>query len=114
MMDDLPSDDSRAGYFLRQILPPLFRNSRQQLGIESVTLNDAIGALALIESQLFEYSPLGVAVETEGELTRGMLVVDRRVQPEMRPNANVVTGIRNEHIKQYLMDQLTLAGNATR
>jgi inosine-uridine nucleoside N-ribohydrolase len=113
MMDELPTSETRTGYFLRQILPHMFRAYRQQLGKESVTLNDAVGALALIEPDLFNYESIACDVETEGELTRGVLVTDQRAQPDWRPNASVATGIKNEHIRQFLIDQLTLAGNAS-
>lgn len=113
MMDELPNTDSRAGHFLRQILPHVFRAYRQQLGQESVTLNDAVGSLALLEPDLFNYETLACNVETTGELTRGLLVTDRRPQPEWRPNVSVATSIKNDHVGQFLIDQLVMAGNAS-
>ena len=113
MMDELPKYESRIGYFLRQILPHTFRTYRQQLGKESITLNDAVGALALLEPELFSYKSIGCDVETEGELTRGYLIADRRAQPELRPNTNVAVGVRAEQVRQYIVDQLTTAGHAT-
>jgi purine nucleosidase len=111
LMDELPSTDTRVGYFLRQILPFTFRAYRQQLGMESIFLNDAIGALALMEPELFEYQPMGGQVETEGELTRGVLVTDRRPQPEWRPNMSVATSIRADSARQFILDRLIMAGN---
>ncbi len=113
MMDELPSIDTRVGYFLRQALPFTFRAYRQQLGMESIVLNDAIGALALLEPQLFESEPMAGDVEVEGELTRGVFVVDRRPQPEWRPNVTVATSIRLESARQFVIDQLMVAGNLT-
>lgn len=113
VMDELPSIDTRVGYFLRQALPFTFRAYRQQLGMESIVLNDAIGALALLEPQLFESEPMAGDVEVEGELTRGVFVVDRRPQPEWRPNVTVATSIRIESARQFVIDQLTVAGNLT-
>lgn len=113
MMDELPKYESRIGYFLRQILPHTFRTYRQQLGKESITLNDAVGALALLEPELFKYLNIGCDVETEGELTRGFLIADRRVQPELRPNVNIAVEVRAEQVRQYIVDQLTTAGHAT-
>ncbi|MEM9940736.1 MAG: nucleoside hydrolase [Planctomycetota bacterium] len=110
MMEALPKSGSRAGYFLRQILPHIFRSYRQQLGLESIHLNDAIGALAVIEPEMFEYELMACDIETEGELTRGVLVSDRRGQREWRLNVNVAKKIKNEQIGQYLLDQLTVAG----
>lgn len=112
-LDELPGEDTRIGFFLRQILPYAFRAHRQQLGLERITLNDAIGALALAEPDLFEYEVLGGDVETEGELTRGVLVVDRRSQPEFRPNMRVATDIRSDAACQYVIDRLMMASNAS-
>lgn len=112
-LEELPSENSRTGHFLRQILPHAFRSYRQHLGQESITLNDVVGALALIEPDLFDFEMLACDVETEGELTRGMLVADRRLQPEWRPNVNVATGLNVDQAKQYIIDQLTVSGNAS-
>jgi purine nucleosidase len=113
MLDDLPSQSTRIGHFLRQILPHTFRSHRQQLGQETITLNDAVGALALIEPDLFKYEPFACDVETEGELTRGVLVTDQRMQPEWRQNLTVATGASKDQVQQYIVDQLMMAGNAT-
>lgn len=112
-MDDLPPIETRTGYFLRQILPHTFRSFRQQLGQESITLTDAVGALALLEPDLFNYQQLACDIETSGELTRGLLVTDQRPQPELRPNVSVATSLRNEQVAQYVIDQLMVAGNAS-
>lgn len=113
LIDELPAESSRMGHFLRQILPFAFRAYRQQLGQEAIYLNDAIGALALLEPQLFEFEMMAGDVETQGELTRGTLVLDRRAQPERRPNVNVATGLRCEDAYQYLVDQLVTASRKT-
>ena len=109
----MPTSETRIGYFLRQILPHTFRSHRQQLGQEAITLNDAVGALALLEPDLFKYEALACDVETVGELTRGVLVVDQRVTPEWRPNLTVATSASCEQVQQYIIDQLVMAGNAT-
>ncbi len=109
VLDELPEQSSRLGHFLRQILPFVFRAYRQQLGRETINLNDAIGALALLEPQLFGFEMMAGDVETQGELTRGTLVLDRRAQPESRPNVNVATSVRSEDAYQYLVDQLVTA-----
>ena len=113
MLDDLPTVDSRIGFFLRQVLPFAFRSYRQQLGQETITLNDAIGALAVVEPELFKFEMMAGDVETEGELTRGVSVFDRRVMPEWRPNMEVATEINAEAARQYIIDQLMMSGNLT-
>jgi inosine-uridine nucleoside N-ribohydrolase len=114
MLDELPKSETRIGFFLRQILRHSFRAHRQQMGQEAITLNDAVGALALLEPDLFVYEQMACDVETEGLLTRGLLVTDQRNQREWRPNVTVATGIQGEQIGQYIIDQLMLAGNASK
>ena len=113
MMDELPGIKTRTGYFLRQILPHTFRAHRQQLGQEAITLNDAVGALAMLEPELFKFQSMGCDVETQGELTRGVLIADRRTQPDIRPNVSVAMEVRAKEVRQYIMDQLMTAGHAS-
>ena len=110
VIDELPKSETRVGYFLRQILPFAFRSYRQQLGMEAITLNDVIGMLAVLEPQLFTFETMAADVETEGELTRGASVFDRRIQPEWRPNVEVAVGINSDAARQYIIDQLMVAG----
>jgi purine nucleosidase len=112
LMDDIPKESTRVGYFLRQVLPYSFRAYRQQLGLEQIPLNDSVGALALLEPDLFTFEEMAGDVEIEGQLTRGVLCLDRRPQREWRRNINVANEIRPT-AAQYIIDQLTLAGNKT-
>jgi purine nucleosidase len=114
LLDELPSPDSRSGYFLKQILPHAFRAFRQHLGQEAIALHDAVGALALIEPELFQCESLPCDVETEGELTRGLLVTDRRTVSDWRPNVNVMTAVKADQAKQSILDLLMLSGNASK
>jgi inosine-uridine nucleoside N-ribohydrolase len=110
-LEELPGDHTRVGFFVRQILPYSYRAYRQQLGMENIVLNDAIGALALLEPELFQAETLHCDVEGEGELTRGMLVVDRRTPPELPCTLSIATEVRAEEARQYLLDLLMVAGN---
>lgn len=111
LMEDLPSEDTRMGDFLNQILPFAFRAYRQQLGQESIPLNAAVGALALLEPQLFEFETMAADVETQGELTRGVLVIDRRPQIEWRPNVDIAVSLRQDVPYQFVIDQLVTCSN---
>ena len=113
LLDELPGEDTRMGAFLRQTLPYTYRACRQLLGMESITLNDTVGTLAVLEPDLFEYEPMGGDVETEGELTRGVLVTDRRPRPEKRPNMSVATALRAQAARQCVIDRLLKAGSGS-
>jgi inosine-uridine nucleoside N-ribohydrolase len=45
---------------------------------------------------------MAVDVETRGELTRGMTVVDRRAWERPTPNAEVVTGVDRTAVHGYM------------
>jgi purine nucleosidase len=113
LIGELPDDSTRAGFFLRQILPYSFRAFRQQLGQETVTLNDAVGALAVLEPDLFTFEEMAGDVEADGTLTRGVTVFDRRSTREWRNNMEVATSINVDSARQVLLDQLVLSGKAT-
>lgn len=113
MLDDLPGESTNVGHFLHQMLPFVFRSWRQQLGKESINLNDAVGALAMMEPELFQFETFGADVETQGELTRGALVLDRRPQPEWRQNVDIAIDARHEDAVQYIVDLLMAASKGT-
>ena len=48
-------------------------------GIEGFHLKDVLGILAVAQPEALKTKPMPVDVETRGELTRGMLVVDQRL-----------------------------------
>ena len=113
LLEKLPERFCRAGEFLRQILPFAYRSYRQQLGQEDIILNDAVGILGVLEPELFDFESMAGQVETEGQLTRGVTVFDRRQAPEWRNNMEVATAIREEQIVPTIVQRLSLAGNAT-
>jgi purine nucleosidase len=113
LLSELPEESTRSGFFLRQMLPHAFRAYRQHLGQEAITLNDAVGALAALEPELFEFDEMACDVETQGEMTRGVTVFDRRSRREWRPNVEVAIGVDVERARQMLLDLLMISGKAS-
>lgn len=111
--DALPEDSTRAGKLLRKALPFTFRAFRQQLGHEAITLNDTVGALALIAPEIFEFEEMAGDVETDGELTRGVTVFDRRSTPDWRHNLEVATTIDSAYAQSKILRCLANAGAET-
>ncbi len=93
LLDQLPGEDTRAGKFLRKILPFAFRSHRQLFGLEGILLHDAVAVVAATNPELFTTERLAGDVETLGELTLGATIFDRRAVPEWRANMDVATGI---------------------
>jgi purine nucleosidase len=113
LLNDIPGDDSRVGHFLNQVIPPAFRTYRQQLGRETIVLNDAIGVLAVLQPELFKFDEMACDVETTGEITRGTTVFDRRIPPEWSMNVEVATSVQAQEARKAVSRLLKLAGEAS-
>ena len=114
LLDKLPAGDSRVGRFLAKILPHLFRSYRQELGYESICLNDAVALVAALHPELFEIDLTAADVELTGELTRGATVFDRRRHREWRTNLAVATKVDVNATKDCILRALKAAGTASR
>jgi len=99
---ELPNADSRTCKFLRQIVPFGIRASSNLYGIEGFHLKDVLGVVAASLPGIATGSEHHVDVETRGELTRGMMVVDTRPQPAGPPNARVITDVSVGEVRQYI------------
>ena len=62
-------------------------------GYARAALHDPCAVLAVTHPELFDFQPRHVAVEVQGELTRGMTIVDERAGPA-RAVANVEVAYR--------------------
>jgi inosine-uridine nucleoside N-ribohydrolase len=93
LVERLPPKYSKVGAVLHQIVPHYFRETRQQLGRETISLQAVLPILMLVEPMLFEWEEMAGDVEVGGELTRGTTVFDRRVPRQWRTNMEVATKI---------------------
>lgn len=112
LLDQIPPEDSKAGAFLRRVLPFAFRSHRQVLGQEGIHIHDAVALLAATNPELFKTARMAGDVETRGELTLGATVFDRRPVAEWRNNLDVALGLDAPAAMQAIMDGLELAGRA--
>lgn len=113
MLDQLPSPATRAGAFLRQIVPFIFRSFHQTLGRELIQLHDAVAMAVLLQETLIESEELCGDVEIEGQLTRGVTVFDRRANTDARPNMEVARSIDAEATIEFVRSRLLNSGHAT-
>jgi purine nucleosidase len=113
-LGQLPPESTRAGKFLRQILPFAYRAQRQLLGQEDVNLHDVTALVAVTNPELFETEMMASDVETEGELTTGMVVFDRRRSSirQWRPNVEVALKADLDAVRDCVLRGLELAGRA--
>jgi inosine-uridine nucleoside N-ribohydrolase len=110
LLNELPDESSRAGRFLRKILPYLFRTYRQELGMEEIHLHCSVALMAALHPELFETEMAAVEVETAGEITTGATVFDRRSMAEWRPNVGVARSVDTLAVKDCILRGLRAAG----
>jgi purine nucleosidase len=113
LLDELPDETSRAGYIVQQMLAHAFRSHRQILGSEGILLQDVVALVALTNPGLFDRETVAADVETLGELTAGMLVIDRRQVRQWRPNADLLTGCDAVAVRDCMLRGLADAAAAT-
>ena len=82
------------------------RACHQHLGVEGFTFPEAAAIAAVSRPALFTRQALSVDVETEGRITRGMTVFDRRPVRTWRPNVDVLTDVDTQGLHDYVMSTL--------
>lgn len=113
LLDRLPRDYTRAGKILRPMLAYAFRAQRQLLGCEGIRLHDVATLVAATNPELFERETVAADVEIAGELTAGMLVVDRRSNRAWRSNADLLAACDAVGVRDRVLRGLSAAGEAT-
>ena len=98
--------NSRTGRFLSAITPFGLRASSHLYGIEGLHLSDVLGVAALSLPGSIVCESRSVAIETQGELTKGMLIVDTR-REALAPNAHLGIEVAGGEIRQHLERVLT-------
>jgi inosine-uridine nucleoside N-ribohydrolase len=106
---ELPNPDARTCQFLRQIVPFGIRASSNLYGIEGFHLKDVLGTVAVAVAGCVSSAPYFVDVETRGELTRGMTVIDTRPAPAAGANCRVATGVAVPEVRAYIERTLKAA-----
>jgi len=107
LLDKIPASEIGGSGLLRKLLPGAFRAYRQQLGMEGIHLHDAVAVVAALRPELFTIERLHGDVETEGTLTYGATVLDRRRQPESQPNMDVAVDVDAQAVADYIVRALT-------
>ena len=103
---ELPAPESRACRFLRRIVPFGIGATSNLYGIEGFHLKDVLGVFALTRPSSLTTRQMVVDVETRGELTRGMTVVDARPNASEKPNVHLGVGVDSSAVRAYIDDTL--------
>jgi purine nucleosidase len=109
LLEKLPNGDSPCGGLLRKLLPGAFRAYRQQLGMEGIHLHDTVAIVAAMRPELFTIERMHGDVETDGTLTYGATVFDRRRRPDHQPNMDVAMDMDTAAVTDCIVRGLTQA-----
>lgn len=104
------SQASPCGSFLRQMLSFTLRAHRQHMGVEGIWLPEITALAAVSQPRLFKRTPYAVDVETEGSLTRGMTVFDRRQLRTAHNNVEVLLEVDTQGVLDYFQQNLRKIG----
>ncbi len=75
-------------------------------GIPGCRLHDPAAAAYLLDPTIFTGKDYYVQIETEGQLTRGMTVADRRPFSKQSPNVHVLLAVDRVRLVELLLDSL--------
>jgi inosine-uridine nucleoside N-ribohydrolase len=101
------SNDTPTGRLLQQLMPFALRAHHQHLGVEGMQLAEVTALAAIARPQQFQRTTMAVDVEVDGDLTRGMTVFDRRLNPSWRKNIDVLSDVDPQGVLDYLSQMLT-------
>jgi inosine-uridine nucleoside N-ribohydrolase len=103
---ELPEPEARTCQFLRQIVPFGIRATSNLFGVEGFHLCDVLGVASVARPSAVAVQPAAVDIETRGELTRGMSVIDPRPQRASNTTVDVVTAVDVPVVRMYIKDVL--------
>ncbi len=72
-----------------------------------------MSVVALTNPELFESQSYPIDVETDGSLTQGMTIFDRRPVTDQRPNIEVLSSVDAVAVKDCVLRGLRQAGLET-
>lgn len=102
----MPTDATPTLRFLRQIVPFGIAATSNLYGIEGFHLKDVLGVVAVARPEALRTERMRADVETQGDLTRGMVVFDQRGWLGGTPNLEVAIEVDTTLVRDYLKEVL--------
>jgi inosine-uridine nucleoside N-ribohydrolase len=114
LLEQLPSELTRAGAMLHKLVPFTFRYFHQKHGLESIFLHDVIALAAVVHPEFFQTVEMPGDVETRGEVTMGATIFDRRPHRHAtHANTEVAIDVDAGAVRDYIVRALRRAGECT-
>jgi inosine-uridine nucleoside N-ribohydrolase len=111
---EMTSRESAACRFLGRIASYGIRTTSNLYGVEGLYLKDVLGIAVVAIPGAFSSKPMAVDVETRGELTLGMSVVDARPTRKNSTNVDLAVSVEIAPVREYIhrILDLTTGGRA--
>lgn len=88
------------------MMEPFIRNISDGQGVKAALMYDPLTVYYVLNPSVCMAREYDIAIETKGEITRGMTVADLRLKSEKQANATVVEHIPAENFKEDFMKAL--------
>lgn len=86
-----------------EMLPHAIRSNHEVFGIEGLSLHEFVALATAIHPELISRVPMAIDVETQGEITRGATIFDRRGARQWQTNIDVATEVDASGILDQLL-----------
>lgn len=90
-----------------EMLPHAIRSNHELFGIEGLSLHEIVALAAAIHPELITREPMAIDVETQGEISRGATIFDRRGVRQWQTNIDVATDADAEGILDQLLQVIS-------
>lgn len=91
---------------LKNMMKPFIEGLERKEGVKGALVYDAIAAYYLINPGVFKLEPMDIVIETKGEHTFGMTVVEKRASKKKIFNIKVVTKVERKKFVEDLFKTL--------
>lgn len=92
---------------LLKVVKPYIKNIAKDEGVRAAMMYDPLTVYYLLNPKVAKVYRCNIAVETKGELTRGMTVADLRIKPQEKENITVVDYISEVDFKNDFIQILS-------
>ena len=94
---------------LLKMVKPYIKNLTKDAGVKAALMYDPLTVFYLLNKKACRTYKDNIQVETKGEITRGMTVVDkRRVADGLQPNITIVTDVSQIKCRKTFIDILSM------
>ncbi len=106
-IDALPGTLAEVLVDLLEFFSENYRTRHDPGTMDGAAIHDPLAVFAVTHPDLFERTARHVTIETRGEHTRGMTVIDQRsVRSRSTPNCEVLTAVDDDAVFELLLDAI--------